>query len=314
MSKIQKIKTKRTDKTLQELQSTTLDYGEPLFVKSGYVIFGAEDNSAISTLKVGKLYNQSIIDKSIFYTGSESSAQLINDTSTNVLPKTTAANVSYSNSNLNTIIGGILNGTTPVPNATNATTATNSNNLKTTSATSGKYYILGVVDTNNNSNKQVFHAAPYQSAPENTTGIYFDSTGVLFGSAWNDFAEFRKCFAVVPGTCVVETGDGSLEVSESYLLPAASIITDTFGMVIGNNEEDSQPIAVAGRVLAFVENKDILKAGDALKTAPAGKLAKMTRREIRKYPDRIVGYVSEIPTYEIWNDVDVNGRVWVKIK
>ena len=87
MSKIQKIKTKRTDKTLQQLQSTTLDYGEPLFVKSGYVIFGTEDNTAISTLKVGKLYNQSIIDKSIFYTGSESSAQLTNDASTNVLPK-----------------------------------------------------------------------------------------------------------------------------------------------------------------------------------------------------------------------------------
>ena len=152
------------------------------------------------------------------------------------------------------------------------------------------------------------------SASENTTGIKFNNTGVLFGAAWNDFEEFIKFFAVVPGTCVVEKGDGSLEVSESYLLPAASIITDTFGMVIGDEKEDSQPIAVAGRVLAFVENKDVLKAGDALKTAPAGKLAKMTRREIRKYPDRIVGYVSEIPTYETWNDVDVNGRVWVKVK
>ena len=314
MSKIQKIKTKRTDKTLQQLQSTTLDYGEPLFVKSGYVIFGTEDNTAISTLKVGKLYNQSIIDKSIFYTGSESSAQLTNDVSTNVLPKTTAANVSYGNSNLNAIIGDILNGTTPVPNATNATTATNSNNLKTTSATTGTYYILGVTDTTTNTNKQIYHAAAYSSATENTTGIKFDNTGVLFGAAWNDFAEFRECDFVIPGTCVVETGFGSLKISESYLLPAASIITDTYGMVIGEESETSLPVAVAGRVLAFVEDKEKLKVGDALKTAPAGKLAKMTRREIRKYPDRIVGYVSEFPSYEEWHNVQINDRIWVKIK
>ena len=311
MSKIQKIKTKRTDKTLQQLQSTTLDYGEPLFVKSGYLIFGSSDGAAISTLKVGKLYSQSIIDKSIFYTGSESSAQLTNDSGTNILPKTTAANVSYNNSDLNTVIAGITSGSTPVPNAT---TATNANNVKTTSATTGTYYILGVTDTTTNSNKQVYHAAAYSSASENNTGIKFNNTGVLFGAAWNDFAEYRECDFVIPGTCVVETGFGTLKVSETYLLPAASIVTDTYGMVIGEESETSLPVAVAGRVLAFVEDKEKLEVGDALKTAPDGKLAKMTRREIRKYPDRIVGYVSEFPSYEEWHNVKVNDRIWVKIK
>ena len=42
----------------------------------------------------------------------------------------------------------------------------------------------------------------------------------------------------------------------------------------------------------------------------------MTREEIKEYPDRIVGIVSEIPDYEIWGtgNVEVTGRIWIKIK
>lgn len=318
MSDIQKIKIKRTEKSLNNstLKSSKLDFGEPLMLQSGYLIVGSEDNSNVSTCKAIKLQDQSRINNSIFYTGNTSTAQLTNDAGTNVMPKTTAANVSYGNSNLNTVVGNIINGNTVVPNATHAVTAdtaTNSNSLKTTSANS-KCYILGVADLED-PNKPVFHAAPVSgSGVENTGGIYFDTTGVLFGAAWNDFAEFRKCENVIPGTCVVEIGNGKLRKSDSYLLPAAGIISDTFGMIIGEQSKDSLPLAVAGRVLAFVEEKNKLKVGDALKTAPNGKLAKMKRREIRKYPDRIVGYVSEFPTYEKWNTVPVNGRIWIKIK
>jgi hypothetical protein len=40
----------------------------------------------------------------------------------------------------------------------------------------------------------------------------------------------------------------------------------------------------------------------------------MTRDEISKYPDRIVGTVSEIPNYEEWNEQKINGRIWIKVK
>ena len=42
----------------------------------------------------------------------------------------------------------------------------------------------------------------------------------------------------------------------------------------------------------------------------------MTREEIREWPDRIVGIVSEIPTYETWGTggIAVDGRVWIKVK
>ena len=40
------------------------------------------------------------------------------------------------------------------------------------------------------------------------------------------------------------------------------------------------------------------------------------REEIREWPDRIVGIVSEIPEYEEWGTgkVKVNGRIWIKVK
>ena len=42
----------------------------------------------------------------------------------------------------------------------------------------------------------------------------------------------------------------------------------------------------------------------------------MTREEIKEYPDRIIGIVSEIPDYETWGsgNVPVNGRIWIKVK
>jgi len=58
------------------------------------------------------------------------------------------------------------------------------------------------------------------------------------------------------------------------------------------------------------------KAGDAVCSAPDGKISLMTREEIKEWPDRIIGYVSEIPNYENWgsNNTAVNGRIWIKIK
>ena len=42
----------------------------------------------------------------------------------------------------------------------------------------------------------------------------------------------------------------------------------------------------------------------------------MTREEIRVWPDRVIGIVSEIPEYETWGsgNIKVNGRIWIKVK
>jgi len=59
--------------------------------------------------------------------------------------------------------------------------------------------------------------------------------------------------------------------------------------------------------------------------APGGTVDIMTREEIREYPERIIGTVSEIPNYDIWHcggdtqqgpreEVKVNGRIWVYVR
>jgi hypothetical protein len=69
--------------------------------------------------------------------------------------------------------------------------------------------------------------------------------------------------------------------------------------------------------LAYCEgNRNDYHAGDTVCAGPNGKVVKMTREEIREWPDRIVGIVSEIPNYETWGtgNVKVDGRIWIKIK
>ena len=164
------------------------------------------------------------------------------------------------------------------------------------------YFLLGALG---NSGEQQLYAVPAQ----------YTQSGMVTEAMWNDYAEGRNCpYLVEPGMCVVEDGGGKVRPSEKYLETPAGIVSNTHGMFIGNSVPNAKPIAVAGRVLAFVEDKKCLKIGDALKTAPNGKVAKMTKREMRKHPDKIVGYVSEFPTYENYNNVPVNGRIWVRVK
>lgn len=139
----------------------------------------------------------------------------------------------------------------------------------------------------------------------------------VFGAVWNDYAEYRSTSTVNPGQCVVETGLGDLIQSTKRLQPGANIVSDTFGFAIGETEQTKTPIAVSGRVLAYpYEDRNSYQAGDPVCSGPNGTISKMTREEVREYPDRIVGTVSEIPEYETWGtgNVKVDGRIWIKVK
>ena len=162
------------------------------------------------------------------------------------------------------------------------------------------YYITGCKGTGSGI-QEIYKAIPRSDASYNTQGLRFDGQkGVLFGAAWNDFAEYRETnYPYKPGTVVCETGDGTVRMSTKRLQAGSYVVSDTYGMVIGEQNKNSLPLAVAGRVLAYysgdIEN---YHPGDAVCAADNGCIARMTRREIRRYPDRILGYVSEIPSYE----------------
>lgn len=142
--------------------------------------------------------------------------------------------------------------------------------------------------------------------------------GQVYGAVWNDYAEYRQTQEhIQPGYCVIETGKGDLIKSSERLQPGANIVSDTFGFAIGETEQTKTPLAVSGRVLAYpYEDRDSYQAGDPVCSGPNGTISKMTREEVREYPDRIIGTVSEIPNYEIWGtgNVKVNNRIWIKVK
>lgn len=142
--------------------------------------------------------------------------------------------------------------------------------------------------------------------------------GQVYGAVWNDYAEYRRTKKYVqPGYCVIETGKGDLIKSFERLQPGANIVSDTFGFAIGETEQTKTPLAVSGRVLAYpYEDRDSYQAGDPVCSGPNGTISKMTREEVREYPERIIGTVSEIPDYEVWGtgNVKVNNRIWIKVK
>ena len=132
------------------------------------------------------------------------------------------------------------------------------------------------------------------------------------GAAWNDYAECRITETFEPGRVVVENGDDTLSISTERLQLGGNIVSDTYGMLIGETDKARTPIAVCGRVLAYpYENREEYYPGAPVCTGPNGTVSIMSKDEVLHYPECIIGYVSAIPTYEIWNNKNVNGRVWI---
>lgn len=175
-----------------------------------------------------------------------------------------------------------------------------------TASTSTPYYVTGVANTGTEDSSQRLYT---------DKSIYVTSS-VLYGAAWNDYAEFRKAETIEPGRVVVEDVLGEMKLSTERMQPGANIISDTYGFTIGQTEECQTPIAVAGRVLAYTyEDRNSYPLGAAVCSGPNGTVSLMTREEIREYPERIIGIVSEIPDYEVWGagEIKVNNRIWIKI-
>lgn len=143
------------------------------------------------------------------------------------------------------------------------------------------------------------------------------------GSVWNDYAELRDVFSsdfddAIPGMVFTECAaeNDTIQITTERLMPIPMVYSDTYGMLIGIKSETSVPVGVSGRVLVYpFEDKKEYNLGDAVCSAPHGKVSKMTREEIKEWPDRILGYVSCIPEYETWaNGVEVKDRIWIKLK
>ena len=152
---------------------------------------------------------------------------------------------------------------------------------------------------------------------KNSDGIVTCGTK-LYGAVYNDYAEYRsQKEEIKPGYCVASVDNGQVYKTTEKFQACDGIVSDTFGFANGETNECKTPLAVAGRVLAYFHgNREDYHAGDTVCAGPNGKVCKMTREEIREWPDRIIGIVSEIPEYETWGtgNINVNGRIWIKVK
>lgn len=160
--------------------------------------------------------------------------------------------------------------------------------------------------------------ADYTSRIIETSAGVLSSTAKFYGAVWNDYAEFRTQKEYIePGYCVASANNGQVYKTTEKFQACDGIVSDTFGFAIGETNECKTPLAVAGRVLAYFHgNREDYQAGDTVCAGPEGKVMKMTREEIKEYPDRVIGIVSEIPEYETWGsgNVEVNNRIWIKVK
>ena len=205
---------------------------------------------------------------------------------------------------------GAFNSRTP-PTANSASSALT---MKTTAGswglctlydTNNLYFVYGT-DVNYNSNNNIV-----------SSQVYITPSGQLYGAVWNDYAEYRPASITTPGYVVREDKSGIMQLADDRLLPACEIISDTFGFAIGETDECKTPIAATGRVLAYpYEDRNSYELGDPVCSGPGGTVSKMSREEVRLYPERMLGYVSEIPSYKTWGsgNVEVNGRIWIRVK
>ena len=147
------------------------------------------------------------------------------------------------------------------------------------------------------------------------------SAPMVEGAVFNDYAEYRALKDPIesyePGYCMTCNRDGKLFRTSSRMQHCEGITSDTFGFSIGRTDEATVPLAVAGRVLVYTsEDPSTYYTGQAVCASRGGRVSKMTDTEIAQNPDRIVGIVSEVPTYETWgtNNIKVNGRIWITVK
>lgn len=282
MSNSTKITLKRSTITVENLASDStqvLNFGEPLVIDSNedYLVIGASGNTDIpnSIFFRGMTKEQAACQVTYVGDSSDPDYRVITDLNIQENGKGNYLKVKMVNTdNINAITG---------------------------SATD-KYYIL-CQDPDTGMLKKF----TLKDSSDNDVGIYIDGRGVMHGAAWNDYAENRHFEGATDidelnGRVVCEDGKGNLVLSEERLQPCSYVVSDNYGMTIG---EGNVHVAVAGKCLVCIDED--VELGDCVTAGENGKAARMSRPEIINYPDRILGIVIEVPE-------DVDGKVWIRVK
>lgn len=162
------------------------------------------------------------------------------------------------------------------------------------------------------------HALVVHDSTGNFTNTSFRA-GKVWNSVWNDIADFQLlCDKLEFGRCYYDTKDGAKICNQRCQMSVIGIASDTFGYGVGAgaNPNREVPVAVAGWVLAFVDQE--YECGTPLTNDEFGNLTAMTRDEKLEYPERIVAIYKRKEMDAQWGPegfkIEVNGRHWVKVK
>ena len=142
----------------------------------------------------------------------------------------------------------------------------------------------------------------------------------VYNAVWNDFAELREQETTIEPGYVQFMSEQTGKLTKKYHKYAVGIVSDTYGIILGVDSKSKKikkgqvPIQVQGRVLQYFSGK--LKVGDQVCQQKDGTVRKMKWWEKIFFPEKMLGVVDEIPTYETWGEdnVKVNGRIWIRVK
>lgn len=168
----------------------------------------------------------------------------------------------------------------------------------------------------------------FNNGTNSSANIKFGADAKVYNAVWNDYAEYRIADELEPGRVIAPNNNGIGQRTTERLQPGARIVSDTFGIAIGETDKAKTPVGLTGRVLAYpYKNLYEYHIGDVVCSAPNGTVDIMTRQEIQRWPERIIGIVNEIPNYEIWdgtltlpgggktgNKIEVKGRIWIDVR
>lgn len=145
---------------------------------------------------------------------------------------------------------------------------------------------------------------------------YFYATRV-YNAVYNDIADFQQVIDKIEyGKCYYDTPDGAKICTERCQMAVIGIASDTYGFGVGIREDGSYaPFAVAGWVLAHVDKEYL--TGTPLTNNEEGVLTEILLSEKQEFPERIVAIYKKKEPDKFWgsyDEIEVNGRSWVKVK
>lgn len=142
----------------------------------------------------------------------------------------------------------------------------------------------------------------------------------VYGAVWNDLADcitVPRSTVVEPGYCYCFDGKNYHKSSKYMDDGFIGIHSNTAGLLAGFNPSRNQIHAgIKGFVLAYVDKE--YKPGTPLTCTENGYLTEISLEDKIKNPHKVIGTFWKSEPKEKWGpegqEVDVNGRMWIKVK